>query len=166
MKYALPDQYKHPLFYPSDCIEVNIQDPKGFSPYYAADLYAFHEGEKPWENLDARISAIQNEWQQLSEKVRPLFEGHPEKTYDDMIMGISLFFTLLYWTNEKHVSVVTWEKDLSGLEVSIMNAHERISFVMKRPAVYFSYIQLDEMFRELAKTSAKFAAIRKRKRGV
>lgn len=165
MKYVLPDQYKHPLFYTADQPDVEIDDKKSFKPYFAADLHALHLDEKPWKNLESWTVTIHEEWKALSEEMRPMFEGQADKTYEPMVKGLSLFFTLLYWTNERHVSVAAWEKDIKEFEVNIMNAHERISFVMKRPAVYFSFIQLDEMFRELTKTSAKFAAIRKRKRG-
>lgn len=165
MKYILPDQYKHPLFYQDDHIEVEIDANRSFDPYFAADLQALKHQKKPWEDIESWIVSINEEWKGLSDEMRPLFEGHAEQTFDPMVKGISLFFTLIYWTNEMHVSVSTWEEDIKQFEVSIMNPHERISFVMKRPAVYFSYIQLDEMFRELTKTSAKFAAIKKRKRG-
>ncbi|WP_404403452.1 YpoC family protein [Jeotgalibacillus malaysiensis] len=166
MKYILPDQYKHPLFYQPDHVEVEIDDKRSFDPYFAEDLLARHHQVKPWEDIESCIGSINEEWKVLSDEMRPLFEGQAEKTFDSMVKGISLFFTLLYWTNEKHVSVSTWAEDIKHFEVSIMNPHERISFVMKRPAVYFSFIQLDEMFRELTKTSAKFAAIKKRKRGI
>lgn len=166
MNLKLPEQYKHTLFYSSHTHEIEVAEDSKFDPYFAADLIALHHDEKPWEALEKWTGLIQEEWNDLSAEMRPLFEGHADQTYDSMVKGLSLFLTLLYWTNEKYVSVLTWEQDIKEFEVSIMNAQERISFVIKRPAVYFSFIQLDEMFRELMKTSAKFSAIRKRKRGI
>ncbi|MDZ5711978.1 YpoC family protein [Jeotgalibacillus haloalkalitolerans] len=164
MKYKLPDQYKHQLFYP-DLDEVEIEESNRFEPFFAADLIAMKNDQKPWEDLEHWSGLIQREWEVLADEMRPLFEGQADQTYDGMVKGLSLFFTLLYWTNEQHVSVAAWEEDIKNFEVAIMNPQERISFILKRPAVYFSFIQLDEMFRELIKTSAKFNAIKKRKRG-
>ncbi|TFE03053.1 YpoC family protein [Jeotgalibacillus salarius] len=165
MKIKLPDQYKHPLFYSGDINDIELNDDDLFSPLYAADILSLNNQHKPWEEMEKWIPLILEEWQTLSEEMKPLFEGNADQTYEPMIKGISLFFTLLYWTNEKHVSAVSWETDVKDFDVSIMNAFERIPFIMKRPAVYFSYIQLDEMFKELHKTAAKHDAIKKRKRG-
>ncbi|MBM7577401.1 YpoC family protein [Jeotgalibacillus terrae] len=164
MKIIVPEQYKHPLFY-RESADVEINETCLFEHHFGPDLFYLNQQEKPWEEIERWTKLIKLEWETLSAEMRPLFEGHADQTYDSMVKGLSLFFTLLYWSNEQHISVSSWEEDLKKFEVSIMNAHERISFVMKRPAVYFSYIQLDEMFRELNKTSAKFHAMRKRKRG-
>ncbi|TFE03240.1 YpoC family protein [Jeotgalibacillus sp. R-1-5s-1] len=161
-EYSLPQPYRHPLFYSEkDQTAVRQSD---FEPYFIEDIIARAEKGAPWEEIEKWIPVIIGEWERLADEMRPLFEDRPKDTHDPMVKGLSLFFTLLFWTNEKYVNVYDWESELDHLEVKIVNPKERIHFVLKRPAVYFSFIQLDEMMTEMHKMAAKKVAMKKKSR--
>ncbi|WP_227395303.1 YpoC family protein [Jeotgalibacillus aurantiacus] len=161
-EYELHQAYRHPLFY--DEKDQTVVRQSAFEPSFIEDMIARAEEETPWDDIEKLIPVIIGEWKRLADVMRPLFEDRPKETHDLMVKGLSLFLTLLFWTNEKYVNVYDWESELDHLEVKIVNPKERIQFVLKRPAVYFSFIQLDEMMTEMHKMAAKKVAMKKKSR--
>jgi len=84
------------------------------------------------------------------------------KTDQSMIKGISLLFLMLFWVNRRPVNVAEWKGRLPELEIKPLNVEERLSFIIKKPGAYFSYIQLEELFIELNKASVKWMAMQKK----
>lgn len=79
-----------------------------------------------------------------------------------MKRGISLFLSLLFWTNEKPVHLFEWEKQLNSFSLIPFNTIERLKFIMKYPNLYHSMIQLKELMLEMEKLYRKSLIMKKK----
>ncbi|WP_053363930.1 YpoC family protein [Bacillus sp. FJAT-27251] len=121
-----------------------------------------HIGEKevnPWDTPEKYIPILLNEWEKLKGVIG---QGHsvrdPIKASVAMEQGISLFLKFVYWSNRMPVSLSL--EGLGTLGVKPVNAEERLKFIMARPGLYHSYIQLSglmvEQHKQFARSTLKF----------
>ncbi|MEW9500177.1 YpoC family protein [Jeotgalibacillus marinus] len=164
---TLADRYMHPLFFKEQEVELprNGEEHALYSPLFQPDLQATYHGyNPPWESFENWLEILLNEWNLLKEELQPLFEVRSKEAEPLMVKGLSLFYMMIYWSNGRAVDLNNWETSIKELQVSFVNPVERLSFIINRPSMYFSYRQLDEIFTELHKAIAKNQMIKNRKR--
>jgi hypothetical protein len=116
-----------------------------------------YNGDKevhPWERPEKYIPLLLNEWEKLKEEIA---QGHSVrdsiKASGAMEQGISLFLKFVYWSNSMPVSLPL--ESLRTIGAKPVNAEERLKFIMDRPALYHSYVQLSELMNEQHKQFAR-----------
>ncbi|WP_052948746.1 YpoC family protein [Mesobacillus campisalis] len=116
-----------------------------------------YNGEKevhPWEKPEKYIPMLLNEWEKLKEEIG---QGHSVrdsiKASGAMEQGIDLFLKFVYWSNRMPVSLPL--ENLKTLGAKPVNVEERLKFIMGRPGLYHSYIQLSELMNEQHKQFAR-----------
>jgi hypothetical protein len=55
-----------------------------------------------------------------------------------------------------------WQEEMKRFKHKPINAEERLDFVIKKPAMYHSFIQLQQLFSECHKLYYKLKAIEKK----
>lgn len=156
---TLSERYLNPLFFNKQVIELPVNsgsDKNLFHPLFNPDLQAsYRSAEKPWEDMKKWLPILVDEWSSVEKTLHSLYQTKSPEVRPLMIEGISIFFMMLYWGNGRAVDLSGWGKSINDLNITCVNVHERLSFVLKGPYSYFSFIQLREMIHELHKLLAK-----------
>ncbi|WP_313798526.1 YpoC family protein [Cytobacillus sp.] len=163
---SIPDELINPFFFSvNDRISVEkdqLQNKVMDIPFlYEAAFYANIEALKPWQSHEEFIPLLKNEWDAERRHLEEIFS---KRKYKDAIApmkkGIGLFMEFVYWANELPVH---FGMPLSSecLKVQPVNLGERIGFVIQRPALFHSFIQLNELMTEMEKQYVKHLAIKK-----
>lgn len=109
------------------------------------------------------IEALLIDWPKVKEEIRYSFEKRDKKAAVPLMeKGISLFIKFLYWSNglgESPAKEIRYE----GLQIKPVNCEERLQFIMTRPNLHHSYMQLCELMSEQEKGYRKALAIKKLK---
>lgn len=115
---------------------------------------------KPWESPEESIASLLEKWSSLNEELHVLFEKRAQKEAAPVMeKGIDLFIEFLHWSNERPVES-TSEIDFAGLKIKPVNIAERLNFIIARPTLFQSYMQLAELFIEQEKGYKKALAIK------
>lgn len=117
----------------------------------------------PRENCEKSIRELLLEWPLLKEEIRQAFTNR-DKTSAVPLMraGIDLFIEFLHCSNEQPTKVYP-EINYEQLLIQPVNMKERLEFIISRPSLHHSYMQLCELMTELEKSYKKALAIKKRK---
>lgn len=122
------------------------------------------ESIKPWESPEESVSTLLEQWSSLNEELHILFEKRAQKEAKPVMeKGINLFIDFLHWSNERPVDSTT-EIDFAGFKTKPVNIGERLNFIIARPTLFQSYLQLAELFIEQEKGFKKALAIKKLKK--
>ncbi|WP_335869681.1 YpoC family protein [Bacillus sp. 2205SS5-2] len=169
MECNIPSQLIHPLFFQASCsVEQNI----GRNSNWIHELFPFeimyYTNEKsdepfPWQNPENYLKEIFSEWECIQNKLNSLFAERSNELDVKMKKGVSLLFKLLFWSNDKPVSLDSWQKSILEYSYKPVNVIERLDFVIARPVAYPSFIQLNELMNEQYKQGMKKIAIKKRR---
>lgn len=109
------------------------------------------------------IEELLLEWPNLKEEIRHSFEKRDKESAAALMKkGINIFLTFLYESNEVQTSPKS-EIDYEQLLIKPVNCGERLEFVMARPNLHHSYMQLCELMSEQEKGYRKALAIKKLK---
>ena len=162
----VPIQLVHPFFF-AECKELTVlEDELTYmnvsKPFiYEAAYFSGVQAVKPWETQEESIACLLNEWQTVKELLETLF-GKREIIHVLPLMkkGISLLLELVYWGNGLPV-VLSNSLDESKLAIKPVNISERLEFIMQRPTLYHSYIQLAELIGEMNKQFVKQQVLKK-----
>ncbi|WP_449620248.1 YpoC family protein [Robertmurraya sp. Marseille-Q9965] len=118
---------------------------------------------KPWESPEESVTVLLEQWGLLNEELHNLFEKRAQKEAKPVMeKGISLFIEFLHWSNGR--PEITTEIDYTGLKIKPVNIGERLNFIIARPTLFQSYMQLAELFVEQEKGFKKALAIKKLKK--
>jgi len=102
-------------------------------------------------------------WKTQSETLTKLYQ---EKRYQEtepiMDEQSELFLEQLFDLNDQNWSKDRQLKDVELLDHQPINCYERIDYVRANLTQYHAFIQLDALYEELAKLSAKVAILKKR----
>ncbi|MDQ0271043.1 YpoC family protein [Cytobacillus purgationiresistens] len=150
----------HPLFYGANekleldafCFQRN-----SLQPYfkYEAAYYAGFPAEKPWVQQEIFIPLVIKEWKALHVHLRSIYvKRQREEAVEPMKQAIALCIQFLFWLNNQPVKFIQAKIEAS-LAISPVNVMERLAFIMKRPSLYQSFIQLGEVMIEMEKLYAK-----------
>lgn len=117
----------------------------------------------PWHEEGPNLKVIIEKWEKLAEEINSYFKLRQNKQTDVLMMkGIALFLQLLFWSNHEPVVLLNFEENLSKLEIKPANLVDRISFIISRPTLHHSYIQLSELFIEQQKVYARYQVLKRR----
>jgi len=165
---TLPDELKHSFFFSADIVFVNQEERlqwKGDSAFiqfpYEVLYYHHKEGCRPWEDPHEAVEWMFTKWRKISVECAQSFAERREDVLPFMKEGICLFFTCLFWVNDRPVNLKNWQEQMDSLPNHPLNIKERAAFILLRPDHYSSYIQLKELMTEVEKQYYKFAALQK-----
>ncbi|PLR77174.1 hypothetical protein CU633_11530 [Bacillus sp. V3-13] len=131
--------------------------------YYDWAFYSNIEALKPWEDPAQYVPLLFAEWKRLKDGLVQLFENrNPGSAEMPMKKGIGLFVEGLFWTNGQP-AVVSSLDHAENLAIKPVNLRERLEFIMNRPTLYHSFIQLSELMTELEKAFMKQMMLRKKR---
>lgn len=103
------------------------------------------------------VDAWFQKWEQLSEKIFASHNKRDGSATSLMEQGIEHFCTFI-----ANNSIPSEDFQFSNeYELMPINGMERLQFVKARPGQYASYRQLDELFKETKKRSARLRAMKK-----
>lgn len=128
---------------------------------YEAAFYSKVEAFKPWEKQEECIPILLKEWEAIKPQLEGYFSRRDIKQVEKpMKLGISLLIEFVYWTNELPVnfSKVILQKNIKIMPV---NLEERLSFILAKPTLHHSFIQLNELMLEMEKQYEKQKALKK-----
>lgn len=160
IKCKIPEELKSPLFFSEEETEL---PPEGLQewtiisggPYFAYELLYWNDlvGYHPWEGSQKPIvEDLLRQWAGIKGKAGLMFSERKAKEAKGlMIEGLSLFFSILFWLQHQPVNLRSWKEHLGLFDFKPVNTEERLSFILARPALYHSYVQLGELFIELEK---------------
>ncbi len=126
-------------------------------------FYLGMDESMPWKNEKEAVIQIVQEWKSYMNELTALFKERKNKeTKPLMVKGISLFIRLLFWSNNEPTDLKNLHEKLVLFEAKPVNIGERLQFLMQRPTLYHSFIQLSELMIEQEKIFYKFVVMKKR----
>lgn len=100
-------------------------------------------------------------WQKIKIELEELHRQRKKNVLEETSKkAIHLFMQYLYMSNDKSVS---FQEPLSftDLEIKPVNLKERLEFILARPSLFPSYVQLCELMAEQEKLAAKKRIMKK-----
>ncbi|MGV3465815.1 MAG: YpoC family protein [Heyndrickxia sp.] len=125
--------------------------------------YSKKSVDTPWLCSEDQIPLIVKTWTQIKDELVAKMKERNKEVELNMLKGIELYFSLLFWSNKIPVQLFNWEKHVELLECRAVNVEERLSFILAKRNSYPAFIQLSELFIEQQKHFAKKIAIEKHK---
>ncbi|CAM3887095.1 YpoC family protein [Mesobacillus zeae] len=155
---AVPEELLTPFFFPDESMEWKEEYSSGYFPeitfIHEAAHYAGLNSMKPWEHREDAIPSLLAAWGDTISSLRNHFkERKPHETKMGMKQATGLFLQYLFWTNGNPVCFPLAK--IEKLPGKPVNVHERLSFILSRPTLYHSFIQLEELMKEQEKQYAK-----------
>jgi hypothetical protein len=158
----VPKELDHSFFFPQKNLEVSLEELQFFQakPLFIHEIafYSGFETVEPWEKPEYYIPQLLTEWKRLKEEISNLFQKRvKEQIPMPMKQGIGFLFECIFWSNGLPVKL---EKDinLNFLHLKPVNLTERLEFLLIRPTIYPSFIQLTELMDEQEKQFSKYMA--------
>ncbi|WP_053366927.1 YpoC family protein [Bacillus sp. FJAT-27245] len=104
--------------------------------------------QRPWEKPGQSVPMLYDAWGCLREEISLAFKKRDKALIESsMRKGVGLFLHVLFWSNGQPVSLACLP-DICGLFVKPVNCGDRIQFLMDRPDLFHSFIQLGELMNE------------------
>ncbi len=120
----------------------------------------------PWDADKDTFDSLLRGWQTLEGSLSDLFHNRElQAAQPKMLEGLAIFIEALFWSNEKPVPALSHSiliTEAAQLPHKPINIDERLSYILKKPIHYLSYVQLKELFAELKKKHA-IAQIKRKK---
>ncbi|MGG3689143.1 YpoC family protein [Caldifermentibacillus hisashii] len=155
-KMQVSERLQHEFFY------LDSLTPADFFPEENR-FYLGIDESIPWKNEKEAVIQIVHEWQPYLKELTGLFKERKNKeTKPLMVKGISLFIRLLFWSNNEPTDLKNLQEKLVLFEAKPVNIVERLQFLMQRPTLYHSFIQLSELMIEQEKIFYKYMVMKKR----
>lgn len=163
VQLSVPTPLQCTLFFAGESVTRTVYDYKEWQEVSSFTLFPydfayFHglDGYHPWEHIEKHMSFLLNEWKKIDTDCQKLFsERKAKQALKPMKEGIALFFTLMFWIHHQPVQLHDWEQKVKEFPIKPVNLVERLTFIVERPTLYHSFIQLGELFHELEKHYAK-----------
>ena len=139
------DPLYHPLFF------IDTEEPKDFFPdenvyYKSSDM---KHRLYPWNTTDESVKDLISQWHDPNFIICHNFKQRQKDMIQrKMVKALSLFMKLLIWSNGSPVTLNNLKKDLGNLSIKPINIVDRLSFIMEKPSLYPSFLQLSELFVE------------------
>ncbi|NLP50331.1 YpoC family protein [Bacillus sp. RO1] len=165
----IPESFLHPHFYSNqDSISIKNFDSKDIIEvpfkYDIAYYLGVAPNQLPWEMTSDSIPHILTGWKEKEILLNSLHEVRDRKeARRQILLPIAWFLQLLFWMNGQPVRGLTDLKtEVGRLKWKPINVDERLDFVFKKPEMYHSYIQLQQLYNESAKLFYKMKALEKK----
>lgn len=123
-------------------------------PFFYESLHLLENSAlSPKENREEIIKDMFLQWKEESELLTGYFRRRDRKAaLEPMLRGLANFISITTWLNDKILTNVNDViSELDSLTLKPINLNERISFVIKQPDHYHSFIQLSGLYTELEK---------------
>ncbi|NHM29159.1 YpoC family protein [Neobacillus terrae] len=164
IKIKIPDKLTNPFFFPEKEIVIKVS-PSGFdlNENFIYDILFFlgEERHRPWEHLNEALPILRKEWEKIKITLEELHTRRDKSnTLPAMKKGIGVFLQFLFWSNEKPV-ILKSPIPFDSLVYKPVNVEERLGFIISRPGLFHSFIQLGELMEEQKKQNA-IRAIKKK----
>ncbi|KQL53736.1 hypothetical protein AN964_09625 [Heyndrickxia shackletonii] len=163
MDITVPRELKHPLFFPDVNLKGIGREGEGIFFFPELLYYTEHSGLAPWLNSENEIPKLADKWKRIKDELVSLLKKRNIDIGLQMLKGIEIYFTLLFWSNEKPVQLFEWEKEVKLLDCKPINLVERLGFIVAKYHTYPAFIQLSELFTEQQKHYARKITIEKYK---
>lgn len=167
IRIEIPAKLYDPFFFSDKEVEIDetLLEHVQIKNQFIHDIAYFTNVEtvKPWEEPAYSIPLLLKEWHILQTEIRVLFEQRKNQaTLELMRQGIGFLMEFIFWTNEVPTQKLE-NGSIKMLKLKPVNCLERIQFIMKRPNIYPSFMQLIELFEEHEKQFSKYQAIKRAK---
>ncbi|QVY60136.1 YpoC family protein [Cytobacillus gottheilii] len=160
----VPQHFCHGSFYKKGTMIAIRQDtsPADLTVPFLADILYLKNYSKlyPPEQVDIYIPMMLKQWRSIKELLAVKFEKRQfEGAEEQMKYGIAFAIQWIHWMNGKTV-------DLGNIghfdewKIHPVNSTERIQFILIRPVLYHSFVQLCELIGELEKQYFKMLAVK------
>jgi hypothetical protein len=164
-KVDIPDEIFDPFFFSDKQIDLDVED---FTFFYANEPFiheiAYYGGNdtvKPWEAIEKFLPDFYLAWEELHGEIKTLFDNRNNKdTVVPMKRGIGYLIELIFWTNGLPAQKKD-QFDFETLNIKPVNIAERLQFLMRKPNIYPSFAQLNELMEEQKKQFSKYLALQK-----
>lgn len=123
-------------------------------PFYYESLHLITESTVSIpKDSDMIIKEMFLEWKEESELLTGYFRERNRKlAFEPMVRALANFISITTWLNHKILTDLNdLLSELNSLTIKPINLNERISFVLKQPDHYHSFIQLSGLYTELEK---------------
>ncbi|MBS4173241.1 YpoC family protein [Bacillus sp. FJAT-49736] len=165
MNIAVPKELRHPLFFPQENILISENKHDYTHQLFLPELLFYNQisNESPWLKPEISVPVLSDKWNTLREELSSIVKGRNKDTGSKMLEGISLFLSLLFWSNNNPVHLYDWEKQVKLFAIKPYNCKERLHFILANYRNYSAFIQLSELFLEQQKHFAKKIVMEKYK---
>lgn len=163
---SVPKELIHPFFFSGNekliVQEVQLIQLDLSLPFiYEAAYFSGKQSIKPWEIHEQSISVLLEEWQKIKEILEKLFANRDQnQVISPMKKGISLFLEFVFWANG-HPAILSKGFEKDQFSIKPVNIIDRLEFIIQRPSLYHSFIQLAELMSEMNKHYKKHLALKK-----
>ncbi|WP_409270447.1 YpoC family protein [Neobacillus sp. SCS-31] len=161
MSGHIPSELDHPFF------KGIITNPTAITAdvtLFAHEISYFsgESGKWPWNVPDESVPKLFAAWECLREDISLAFKIREKASIlSAMRKGVGLFLHVLFWSNGQPVSLASMPGPFS-LSVKPANCRDRIQFLIDRPGLFHSFIQLCELMDEQYKHfQVKLAKVKK-----
>ncbi len=163
-KVSIPKELFDPFFFSDEEIELSLDSPDLFEPHFPfIHEIAYFSGiptVKPWKAAEKVIPELMKAWNALQIDINGLFERRDNRgTLLPMKQGIAYLIEFVFWTNGLPAQKIPGF-NFNSLQLKPVNFSERFSFLLQRPNIYPSFIQLMELMEEQQKQYSKYLAIK------
>lgn len=111
-----------------------------------------------------RIAKLLEEWEKVKKELEELFAERDHKSaVQPMKKGTDLFLEILICVNKLSFEP-SHNLHYENFRIKPINVADRLNFIIKRPGLYQSFIQLTELINEIHKQFQKQEAIKKASR--
>lgn len=152
--FEVPIELQNSFFFSECLIEwehnlITMFNPK--HPFlYELGYYSGMKGLRPWETPEDGIPLLLEEWKNKEIQLEELFSDRKTAAaIEPMKHSIALFVEMLFWTNKVPVRFPLIYID--ELTIKPVNVKERLEFIIAKPQLYHSYVQLSELMIEQEK---------------
>ncbi len=160
----VPRELNHSFFFTTEFLKVEDQIAVGFDstryPFiYEIGFYNGIEMSRPWENPESSIQLLLAKWRELRHQLETLFASREfSAAMVPMKRSIAIFVEMLFWTNNKPVHFPL--ENVRELNFKPVNVQERLEFIISRPILYHSFVQLSELMNEQEKQFTKMLLLK------
>jgi hypothetical protein len=166
-KLPIPEELLHPFFFSQEEMLINKPiDPINIGENFIYEFFFYNGIEiiKPWEIPQESIPKILEKWQKVKDDLNLFHHNRDQKSIlESMKTGIGLFIQLLFWSNEEPANLMR-PIPISQLTYKPVNVQERLEFIIARPKLFHSFIQLSELMIEQEKHFIKKIVVKKASR--
>jgi hypothetical protein len=166
-KLPIPEELVHPFFFSQEEIVINKPiDPLNIGENFIYELFYYNgiETIKPWKIPQESIPMIVEKWRKIKEHLNLLHHNREQESIlESMKTGVGMFIQLLFWSNEEPVNLMK-PISISQLSSKPVNVQERLDFIIARPKLSHSFIQLSELMIEQEKHFIKKIVVKKASR--
>lgn len=165
-KLLITLELAHPFFFSQQEIVVeNPKKPFDLRENFLYELF-YYNGiriDRPWINPEETIPILLIEWQKVKDQLHSLHHNREHNNIAQIMKkGIGLFLQLLFWSNGHPVQLK--DPSFSQMDFKPVNVQERLEFIISRPKLYHSFVQLTELINEQEKQYVKKNILKKASR--